>query len=110
MAGFCYLWYNIFMENMPSHRETEQSRVGRISRFFGKRAVRHVLENGASEVTLLPVLGGFYPNDNDAIIGYTQRELDKEGISTHIEQDMIESGSDAKIPRYRLFVDSRPET
>lgn len=95
---------------MPSHHEADQGRIGRISRFFGNRAMRQVLEKGATEVTLLPVLGGFYPNDNDAIIGYTQRELDKEGISTHIEQDMIESGSDAKILRYRLFVDSRPES
>lgn len=94
---------------MPSNHEADANRIGRISRFFGDRAVRRVAEKGASEVTLLPVLGGFYPDDNDAILGYTQAELDRKGIRTHIEQDKIESGSEREIPRYKLIVDARSE-
>lgn len=94
---------------MPTHHETNPNRMWRISRFFGDRAVRQVVQKGATEVTLLPILGGLYPDDNDAILGYTQAELGKQGIATHIEQDMIESGSEREMPRYKLFVDSRPE-
>jgi hypothetical protein len=97
------------MENVPSNHETDANKLARISRFFGNRAVRRVVEGGSSEVTLLPILGGFYPNDNDAILGYTQDELGKRGITTHIERDAIESGSDAMIERYKLIVDTRPE-
>ena len=97
------------MENVPSNHETGAKKLARISRFFGDRAVRRVVEKGASEVTLLPVLGGFYPNDNDAILGYTQAELDRKGIRTHIEQDTIESGSEREIPRFKLIVDARSE-
>ena len=97
------------MENAPSNHENDANKLARISRFFGNRAVRRVVERGSSEVTLLPILGGFYPNDNDAILGYTQAELSKRGITTHIEKDAIESGSDAMIERYKLIVDARPE-
>ena len=94
---------------MSSNHESDPSKIWRISRFFGNRAVRQVVEKGRSEVTLLPVLGGLYPDDNDAILGYTQAELSKRGITTHIEKDAIESGSETMIPRYKLIVDSRPE-
>lgn len=94
---------------MPNSNESNAPKLARISRFFGDRAVRRVVEKGASEVTLLPLLGGFYPNDNDGILGYTQAELDKRGIATHIEKDAIESGSDAMIERCKLIVDLRPE-
>lgn len=97
------------MENMPTNHESDANRASRISRFFGNRAVRRVVEKGASEVVLLPVLGGFYPDDNDAILGYTQAELRKKGVTTHIEQDKIESGSEVMIPRYKLIVDARSE-
>lgn len=109
MAGFLLLWYNIFMENTPSNHETDAHKIARISRFFGDRAVRRVVEKGSSEVTLLPILGGFYPDDNDAILGYTQTELSKRGIATHIEKSPMESGSDAMIERCKLIVDARPE-
>lgn len=97
------------MEITPGNHENRANKIARISLFFGNRAVRQVVEKGASEVTLLPILGGLYPDDNDAILGYTQAELSKQGIATHIERDMIESGSEREIPRFKLFVDSRPE-
>lgn len=97
------------METTPTNHEKGTNKIARISLFFGNRAVRQVVEKGAAEVTLLPILGGLYPDDNDAIIGYTQAELSRQGIATHIEKDAIESGSEAKIPRYKLVVDARPE-
>lgn len=107
IGWFLFLWYNIFMEKMPSNHENNAARLGRVSRLFGNIAVWRV-EKGASKVTLNPVLGvGVY--HDDAILEYTQAKLGDKGFATHVERDMIESGSEVMMPRDRLIVDSRPE-
>ena len=95
------------MESIPNNSESENVRLGRLTRMFGNIAVWRV-EKGASKVTLNPVLG-LGANLDDAVIDYTQAKLSEKGFVTHIEQDLIESGSEVKMPRDRLFVDFRPK-
>ena len=94
-------------EMFPDNHEQRGDRPGRITRMFGNLAIWRV-EAGATKVTLNPILGlgAYLP---DTIIDYTQGRLRERGFATHIEQDLIESGSETQIPRDRLVVDARPE-
>lgn len=107
VAGFLYLWYSISMENMPNDQEAASEQINQRNRKFGDRVIRKVI-GGASEVTLNPILFGIAYRD-ERVYPYIQAGLAQEDIATHIATDLIESGSESKITRDRLIVDSRPE-
>jgi hypothetical protein len=96
------------MENMPINRETDFTSLGRRNRKFGDKVIRKVSEEGASGAILNPILFGLAYRD-EAVYNYIQAGLTEKGIVTHIDADLIESGSERQIPRHTLIVDSRPE-
>jgi hypothetical protein len=96
------------MENMRHTPESGSKSLSARNRKFGDRVIRSVLEDGVTDVVVNPMFFGLAYRD-EAVYPYIQAELAAKGIKTHIAEDLIESGSEAKIPRHTLIVDSRPE-
>lgn len=62
--------------------------------------------NGKTSFRLEPVLGGLYyrfdPSTIQEHLGHIQAQVTENGFYAVVEEEMIESGSDQKIPAYNL--------
>lgn len=93
------------MRNTP---ETNSDALSLRNRKFGDKVIKRVLEQDATKVVINPMFFGIAYRDK-AVYPYIQSALAAEGVTTHIAEDLIESGSERQIPRHTLVVDARPE-